>query len=497
MHLKNNQQHALHAYLLPKLGDVLFIAILVSIVMYGPRLFNLDGDMGRHITIGNYMLSSQNIPTRDIFSHTMDGEILVPHEWLAQIAFALAYRWMGLNGDVLLTAIIIGLTFTIKYRETIERGIPIITAAFVVMWAALASSIHWLSRPHIFTLLFIALWSYQLEKVLLKQKHNLFYFPVLMLIWANTHGAFIAGFVVWGVYFAEWLLFKFKDPFSREEGKKLIIIGISSLIVTFINPSGYLLWTTSLGYIQNSYLTSHTVEYMPPNFQDPTMWPFALMIFYGLLSLGNGMRLKFREALLMAGWMFMSLFSMRNIPIFAVITIPAFAMLLHEQSMGLKKFNLLNQRLSHIESQLKGGLWSFIAVVVIGFALQAGIRMDALRQGNQYDPKVFPINAMTWLDANPQTGNMFNHFTWGGYILFRGWPQYPVFIDGQTDFYGEALTREYESVISVSDNWWEILDKYQVDWVIIENNSPLAQVLVDQKGWKILYQDETSIILKK
>lgn len=482
--------------MLPKLSDILFIAIFASVLLYGPRLFNLDGDLGRHITIGNYMLDEGTIPVRDIFSHSMNGESLVPHEWIAQIAFAISHRWLGLNGPVLLTALIIGLAFAIKFKESTERGAPLLVASFILLWAAVASSIHWLARPHIFTFLFLALWSYQLEKLHTGKPISLFFFPILMLLWANTHGAFIAGFVVWGVHFFEWLIQTRSNAVDWEKGKQLALIGTSSLAVTFINPSGYLLWTTSLGYIRNSYLTSHTVEYMPPNFQDPAMWPFAFMIFYGLLSLSTRKILSLRDALLMAGWMFMSLFSMRNIPLFAILSIPAFTYLLHNQTNAITGLTHFQERLKVIEDQLKGGLWSAVVVIVLGLTLARGIPLDTALTGNEYDPTSFPVQAVDWLESNPQTGNMFNHFPWGGYLLYRTYPNYLVFIDGQTDFYGESFTREYEGVISLSQGWENILEKYAVEWVIIETDSPLAEALTNT-GWKILYKDETAIILRK
>ncbi|MDD2921450.1 MAG: hypothetical protein PHQ36_04120 [Anaerolineales bacterium] len=102
-------------YLLPRLRDVLFFGVLFVVVLNGPKFFNQDGDLGRHIAIGNYILDTAVIPTRDIFSHTMQGEYLTPHEWLAQVLFAIAHRLMGLSGDVFLFALLVSATFVIVY----------------------------------------------------------------------------------------------------------------------------------------------------------------------------------------------------------------------------------------------------------------------------------------------------------------------------------------------------------------------------------------------
>lgn len=54
-------------YILPSQADMLFIALFVGVIALGPRLMNMDGDLGRHLTIGGYILDDLTIPTRDIF----------------------------------------------------------------------------------------------------------------------------------------------------------------------------------------------------------------------------------------------------------------------------------------------------------------------------------------------------------------------------------------------------------------------------------------------
>lgn len=91
---------------------------------------------------------------------------------------------------------------------------------------------------------------------------------------------------------------------------------------------------------------------------------------------------------------------------------------------------------------------------------------------------------------------MFNYFPWGGYLLYRLYPEYRVFIDGQTDFYGEALTREYETVITVAPGWEQVLARYAVNWVIIPAEQPLGQAL-RQAGWQEIYRDAAAVILRR
>ena len=89
---------------------------------------------------------------------------------------------------------------------------------------------------------------------------------------------------------------------------------------------------------------------------------------------------------------------------------------------------------------------------------------------------------------------MFNQFIWGGYLLYRLYPRYQVFIDGQTDFYGEELTREYGQVVTLSPQWDKVLDRYGVSWVIIPVDAPLAVHLAALKDWRLLYQDQVASV---
>jgi len=485
------------SYLLPQPRDILFIGVFFSIVFGGPRLFNNDGDLGRHITMGNYILDTGRIPTSDIFSHTMYGERLVPHEWMAQVLFALAHRTMGLSGDVLLAALLGSLTILIVYEELIKRGTLRLVALFVSALVAVVSSIHWLARPHMFTFFFVALWAYWLEHFYKRENKKIWLFPLLMLIWVNTHGAFIAGFVILATYLADWLWEFLQGRGTKAMGLQLLLIGFLSFAITFVNPSGWHLWGTSVGYVSNDFMTSHTVEYLSPDFHERDVWPFMFMIAFALFALMQDRKVQVREALLLAGWTVMSLYSVRNLPLFAVITAPTYAALI--QDWVDKLLNWLKPASGPRESvnTLRGYVWVVAAILFFGLVLWRGLPIDQKGTGNIFLPDKMPVQAVDWLEQNPQDGKMFNQFVWGGYILYRMWPDEVVFIDGQTDFYGEALMREYIEVITLTDGWEKILERHDVSWMLIPRNEMLAQYLYTVDDWTVIYEDDTSVIFRR
>lgn len=491
--MQKNKTALVLACLLPRFQDIIFVCILMASMLYGPKLFNLDGDLGRHITIGDYILANKTIPTHDIFSHTRFGQPMTPHEWLAQVIFALGHKALSLGGDVLITAIIIACSFVLVYHGSRQRSnMPFLSLGFTVL-AAAASSIHWLARPHIFTFLYLAIWTYCLENIRGNKKIPVWVFGIIMLLWANTHGAFIAGFVVWGAYITGHILESLIQEHQHETKLRTwLYIGVLAFIATLINPDGIHLWGTSFGFIGNTYLVSHTQEYQPANFHVPGTWPFLAIISLSIIILClKNHRLSISNSLLLTSWTVMGLYSARNIPLYAIIVTPilteASAKLLLGTSWESIEINLLK-----IENSIRGMFWPILSMGLAIFLF----RTRGLQAYNTYDPSIFPVKAVDWLIDNPQEGRIFNQFTWGGYLLYREWPEQLVFIDGQTDFYGETLTREYERVISTSEGWENVLRKHDVALVIIPSDSILADKLA-QQGWQELYRDATAVILEK
>jgi hypothetical protein len=478
-------------YILPRLRDSLFLSLFFAVIAFGPRTFNLDGDIGRHITIGNYILNQGSIPLKDIFSHTKSGLPLTPHEWMAQALFALAHRGLNMGGVVLLAAVLISTTFTIVYYDSLERSKAPILSIAIVFLAAASSSLHWLARPHLFTLLYLSLWSLLLERKWRGERITPWHFGGVMLVWANTHGAFIAGFFSWGAYLAAAILESWR---TRSKLKTALetwsVIGAVSFIATLMNPAGIRLWQTSLSFISNRYLVTHTQEYLPPDFQTLNALPFLILIALSLLLLINKSKsLPLHHGFLLAGWTTMGLISARNIPLFAIVAAPILSQtaieVLRNSPWGKKEEKFLE-----IEQGLKGMAWLTLGVLIGAFLMLT----PAFQKFNTFDESGFPINAVNWLSDHPQNGQVFNYFPWGGYLLYRKWPETVVFIDGQTDFYGEELTREYECVISGKNGWEQILDKYSVSWVIIPDSSSLAIILKTHSGWTIRYEDATTMI---
>jgi hypothetical protein len=155
---------------------------------------------------------------------------------------------------------------------------------------------------------------------------------------------------------------------------------------------------------------------------------------------------------------------------------------------------VIEENIYKINSTSNGLVWIFAIVLLAALLLTSGDTLDPQGKGNVFDEHFFPVGAVSWLETHPQNGHMFNEFDWGGYLLLKLWPSYQIFMDGHTHIYGEALTREYEQVLTQGDGWQKILNKYDVRWAIIRVNTPLARTLSLSSDWTPVYKDQTAII---
>jgi len=105
-----------------------------------------------------------------------------------------------------------------------------------------------------------------------------------------------------------------------------------------------------------------------------------------------------------------------------------------------------------------------------------------------------PYQAVEFIKSNQPAGPMFNSYNWGGYLIFKLWPKYPVYIDGRTDLYDDTFIRRYIDVMVANDGWQQTLTEDGINLVVVEQNSTLAKFLRLDSEWAESYRDEMTAI---
>jgi hypothetical protein len=313
---------ALIRLLLPPLNAVLFIILFLSALTLGPKMLNIDGDLPRHLLMGRIVLEQGAPPDQEVFSYVYENRPYTPQEWLSGVIYYAAYILLGLNGVVLLASLLIAATFAILYQEAILQNAGSISTFLLMSLGAFVTSIHWITRPHLFTMLFLAIWLILTERLYRNAPVKVWIFPALMIVWANMHGEFIAGFLVLAAYFAGWVWqFLFDRPNTAvTTGKNLLFALLLSLPASVLSPAGFRTWDIVIGYVSNRYLLSHIAETHPPDFAQPAYWPQIILLAIPLfLLIGKKIRFNAAHAFILVGFGAMSLVSARNAHLLGIV----------------------------------------------------------------------------------------------------------------------------------------------------------------------------------
>jgi len=479
-------------YLLPRLIDVLFISIFIGALILGTQMINADGDLPRHIATGRLILETGKVPVTEPFVYPYLGKPYVPHEWLFGVIYYLIYQALGLNGIVVFSALLIAVTFYLLYGFLSKRYTLHLPIFCLIVWGAAASSLHWIARPHLFTMLFLAVWLIWMDRLRRGEHIQLWKFLLLMLFWCNIHAEFIIGVLISLAYLFGWVWEYLTDRNNVMPGTgiTLLIVLVTSCLVTLINPAGIQPWLRVTNYLGNDYLMTVINETNTPDFHQAKLSVLLGLIILSIILLAlNSRKIPKAYVILISGITAMTLLSARSVHLYGIVIpfVLAGTLTSLNEYASIKR---LESVLIRVESQLSKYFVIVVTALICCIVLVVGKTFPLY----QFDRLKFPVSATIWLNSHPQSGNVFNDFNWGGYLILNRWPDQQVFIDSMSDHTG-MLTREYARVVTLASGWQEVIDRYQITWVVMPEDSPLIQALQNESSWTNVYTDETAVIL--
>lgn len=501
--------------LMPSLTDIAFLLPVIFLFtrLEGVRTMLGDGDTGWHIRTGEWILANHQIPKVDIFSYTRPGEQWFAWEWLWDVGAAVLHQHWGLGAVVLASMIILGLTFAMLFRLVNRKCGNGIVAILLTSLAASGSAIHWLARPHLITWLFIVIFLTLLERVREGQRNLLWWFPVLMVLWTNLHGGFLAGVVIVGAYAGGEIVRALVAQSNEERiaaakaSLPYIATAAGCMLASLINPYFYHLHQHIFSYLRDPYEMNHIIEFQSANFRSAGAGFFeSMLIFAGGAAVWFAYRKQFGEVFLLAGWGHLALQSARNIPLFMIVAAPLVAMAMVAWLKALSQAPIaawIRSIPEFVESageevaplERIGRVHAICAVVLVAIGLGIASPSASKFFKPEYDPKVYPSRALALLTEPSQ--RIFTDDEWGDYLIYNLSPKgIKVYIDGRSDFYGEKFCTEYIELLGVKWDWEQILSRHGVNTVLLTPASPLASTIKESSHWRVVYDDGAAIIFQ-
>ena len=491
--MPNKPRAPLTAYLIPSIADIIFISILFIIAMItGGRLLG-DGDTGYHIRAGELILDTLHLPTSDPFSFISPALTWTVHEWLAEVIMALLHRLGGLTAVVVFFAILITTTYSIFLRLMKSQGHGVLASAAITMLLFTIAQMHWLARPHTFSMLIMAGWYALLDNFQYRQRDQLWLLPILILLWANIHGGCIVGFILLGIFMLGDCLHEYfsSGRLCSCRTRKYGFIGLACLLAALINPYSYKIFLFPFKLISDTYMMGHVEEFLPPNLHEPIIKFMLLAMIASLAALKR--KLTAIDLLLLIFFTNMALTSVRYVPLFALFVLPVMfkGITLPAHPLLGKIFSFFARREASIaatDQLARGILWPVLSTLAILFLACSGRITFAL------DPKTKPLAAIEFITKNQIKGKVFNHDEFGDLLIYQTSGQCKVFIDGRLDMYGSKQLAEYSKLINFDQGWEAIMAKYGMSWIFYPSNSPFSRYLATQPAWKLVYSDPVASI---
>ena len=94
-------------------------------------------------------------------------------------------------------------------------------------------------------------------------------------------------------------------------------------------------------------------------------------------------------------------------------------------------------------------------------------------------------------------GQIFNTYEWGDYLLWAGPPKLKVFLASHVHLVPREVWNDYIAISNVASGWEELLDRYGVNVIILDNvsHAPLIGRLRENENWRQTYADNVGVVL--
>ena len=502
--------------LLPSLTDLAFLLPVIFLFtrMQGASTMLGDGDTGWHIRTGEWILANGRVPVSDFFSFTKAGEPWYAWEWLWDVTFAGLYHHGGLATVVVASILVLCLTFALLFRLISRHTTNPVIAIGLTFLACAGSSMHWLARPHLFSLLFLVIFLTILDRVREGRTRLLILLPLLTALWTNLHGAFFIGLLVLFAYIAGELASAAVTP-DREIRKGALhrarlyaITFLACAAATFVNPYGYRLHAHLIEYLSDPFQFHYIVEFLSISFQNPAALYFEIVLALGtMVAFWKITQRRFVDVFLFAGWAHLGLLSARNIPLFLIVATPIVGAGLSEMlerfpradvAAWLKRtvagFEGIAGEFGAIDKHWRLYPLSILAIAILAAALHAPVSSKKLKA--EYDPEKYPSKALDFIQSSGFAHRIFTDDQWGDYLLYRLYPAQKSFVDGRSDFYGGKFDEKFVDAMNVKYDWEQYLNGYKIDTIMLPATSALAGALKESRHWRVVYDDTIAIIFR-
>lgn len=464
-----------------------FLLIVLAVLTVRGRFD--DPDMWWHLKMGQIIWTTHSIPLHDLFSYTTNHYATVPQEWLGELSIYFAYKLAGLSGMMLWLCVfssallIAGYVLCCIYSGNLK--VAFVGAGSIWLFSTVGLAV----RPQLIGYILLIV-----ELILIHLGRNrsprwFLALPVLFALWINCHGSFFLGLVVAGAYlFSSFFHFQSGSLIAQRwnpRTRRMLAVALAlSCAALFLNPDGIhqILYPLNTMLHQRIGLSA-SEEWLPTSLTSSRGIALLAVLLCSFLTVATGRTLVFWDELLillLATWLGVG--HRRTLFAFGILVAP----ILSRQIAGLWENYDAN----------KDHIWPN-AILMVGSLMIAFFSFPGTANLQAQVEKDSPFKAVEFLKSHHIPGPMLNDYMYGGYLIWAA-PEYPVFVDGRSDVY------EWSGVLLQFGQWAMLqadpqllLHKYNINFCLLQPDSPMVRVLRLLPGWNMIYSDDNSVIFSR
>ena len=452
-----------------------------------------DPDVWWHLRTGQLIAQTHALVHNDPFSFTRSGQPWVNHEWLSDLLLYGLYQATGWVGLIVIFAALTASTLMLVFLRCAGRpylaGLALLAGAYV-------SAPGWGVRPETISLFIASIFLLILDRS--HQKPSLLWWTVpLTLLWVNLHAGYALGIALIAMFLAgeglEAILGQSAGSLRSRRLRDLALALAACLAVVPLNPNGFEMYAYPVTTLRSPAMQQFIAEWASPDFHGANYFPFLLLLVSLILLLGSSRRkIRPRELLLLLVTTAAALRSVRHIPVFALIAVPVLSELI-DGWWEERGYSLLPRVETSSRKQV------FNLVVLAGVLVFLGMRIKTVGDRQpQTEVEHFPASAVAFLARARPPAPIFNHYNFGGYLIWKLDPEYKVYVDGRADLYGDQFLDDFARTyyVTVAD-WGKSLERWNIQTVMLPPDAPLVAALKLSGTWTEIYSDTQAAILTR
>ena len=494
--VRGEKQSVVGLALLKHYEDVIRRTAILVVLYFLPAFWILqpvsyDPDIWWHLQTGKWIVEHSTLPTTDPFSAYGEGKSWIVYSWLFEVGMYGLMQVFGEVGIILYTLLVVWSIMLVLHRIIAAR-----ISDFAVVCGLLALSVVALTkvftpRPWLLTILFFAM---TLEVVLSLREGKTsrwhWVLPLLYVLWANIHIQFIYGLGLLGLACIAPMLDQFARPYTGSQSvmvwrsvlwKRLIVITVLCGFATLITPYHVRLYSIVVELSAQTGMWEYIQEMQAPPFRTLSDWAMLGMFSFALVQLGRQLSWSLFEVLLI---MAAGIFAFRGQRDVWVLVLASLVMFFPRKTQENKK---------QWKTIPGSALVPICLLVVAGAVALLGWRDFSKANIQENTGKIYPLGAAAFVEQRGYPGPLYNHFNWGGYLLWR-LPYLKVSMDGRGNVHGDERIKKALTTWSGGPHWADDSELNGAGVVIAQKDMALAALLRLDPRFQVVYKDETAVV---